>query len=114
MRLTIDLVWKYRFFYRESPALLRNDKILALRFREIEETRLAQQEAIFKRLAAAGSVHIDLRPDELHNVVQMGWVLVHTWLPYTESTGQTIDEAALEHAVEVLVQFYKPYIGDLG
>jgi len=113
MRLTIDLVWKYRFFYRESPALLRNDRTLALRFREIEEIRLAQQEAIFKRLSAAGRVQIDLRPDEFHNVVQMGWVLVHTWLPYAESTGQTIDEAALEHAVEVMVQFYKPYIGDI-
>jgi len=113
MHLTIDLVWKYRFFYRESPALLRNDKTLAIRFREIEEIRLAEQEAIFKRLAAAGRVQIVLRPDEFHNVVQMGWVLVHTWLPYAESTGQKIDEAALEHAVEVMVQFYKPYIGDL-
>ena len=111
MRHTIDLVWKYRFFYRESPALLRNDQTLALRFREIEEIRLTQQEAIFKCLAAAGRVQIALPPDELRNVVQMGWVLVHTWLPYVESTGQEIDEAALEHAVDVMVQFYKPYIG---
>lgn len=113
MRRNFDLVWKYRFFYRENAALLRNDEILARRFQQILEIRLAEQEAIFKRLADAGRARIALRPDELHNVVHMGWVLVYTWLPFAESTGQTIDEAALNHAVEVMVQFYKPYIGDI-
>lgn len=114
MRFNFDLVWKYRFFYRENTALLRNDEILARRFREIQEIRLADQEAIFKRLAGAGGVRTALRPDELHNVVLMGWVLVHTWLPFAESTGQTINEAALDQAVEVMVQFYKPYFGGLS
>lgn len=112
MRLNFDLVWKYRFFYRENAALLRNDEILASRFREIQEIRLAEQEALLKRVAAEGKSRIDLQPAEFHNVVHMGWVLVHTWLPYAESIGQTINEAALEHAVEIMVQFYKPYIGD--
>jgi hypothetical protein len=105
-------VWKYRFFYRENAALLRNDEILASRFREIQEIRLAEQEALLKRVAAAGRVRTVLHPAEFHNVVHMGWVLVHTWLPYAESIGQTINEAALEHAVKIMVQFYKPYIGD--
>lgn len=35
MRLNFGIIWKYRFFYREFAALLRNDKILAKRFREI-------------------------------------------------------------------------------
>jgi AcrR family transcriptional regulator len=112
MLLNFDLVWKYRFFYRENAALLRNDEILASRFREIQEIRLAEQEALLKRVAAAGRVRRVLHPDEFHNVVHMGWVLVHTWLPYAESIGQTINEAALEHAVKIMVQFYKPYIGD--
>jgi AcrR family transcriptional regulator len=112
MRLNFDLVWKYRFFYRESAALLHADPILADRFREIQEIRLEQQEALLKRLAAAGRVRTVLLPDEFHKIVHMGWVLVHTWLPFTESTGQSIDEEALEQAVEIMVQFYEPYIGD--
>lgn len=112
MRFNFDLVWKYRFFYREHAALLRADKILAGRFREIQETRLAEQETILKQLAVPGRVENILHSDEFHNVLLMGWVLVHTWLPYVESIGQTINEAALEQAVEVMIQFYKPYIGD--
>ncbi len=110
MRINFDLVWKYRFYYREFAALLRNDKILAKRFREIQEIRLTEQENLIKRLAGSGGVRSGLTSDELRKVVLIGWVLVHTWLSYAESTGQKIDEAALNQAVEILVQHYKPYL----
>ena len=110
MRLNFDIVCKYRFFFRELSALLRHDRLLARRFREIQEQRLTDQENIIKRLAASGGVRAALSPDELHNVVLIGWVLGHTWLSYAESLGQKIDEAALEQAVEIMVQHYKPYL----
>ncbi len=110
MRINFDIVWKYRFFYRELGALLRNDKILARRFREIQEQRLQDQEKIIKRLASSGGVRSDLRPDELHNIVLIGWVLGHTWLPYIESMGEKINNATLDQAVEIMIQHYKPYL----
>ena len=110
MRLNFDIVWKYRFFFRGLGALLRRDKTLARRFREIQEQRLIDQENIIKRLANSGGVRTAIGPDELHNIVLMGWVLGHTWLPYIESMGQKINEAALEQAVEIMVQHYKPYL----
>ena len=113
MRVNFDLVWKYRFFYREFAALLRNDPILARRFREIQEKRLTDQENVFKRVAGSGGGRSVLSPEELRNVVLIGWVLVHSWLSYAESTGQKIDHAALEHAVEIMVQHYKPYLQEI-
>ena len=110
MRINFDIVWKYRFFYRELGALLRNDKILARRFREIQEQRLQDQEKIIKRLASSGGVRSDLRPDELHNIVLIGWVLGHTWLPYIESMGEKSNNATLDQAVEIMIQHYKPYL----
>jgi hypothetical protein len=32
------------------------------------------------------------------------------WLSYIESMGKKINEAALDQAVEVMVQHYKPYL----
>ncbi len=110
MRLNFDLVWKYRFFYREFAALLRNDKILARRFREIQEKRLAEQKIIFKRLAASGAAQSDLSPKEIQNVTLIGWVLGNTWLLYVESTGQKINTDTMGQAVEIMVQHYKPYL----
>jgi len=110
MRLNFEIIWSYPFFFRELGALLRNDKLLARRFREIQEQRLADQEKIIKGLAGTGGNRTALNPDELHNVVFTGWVLGHTLLPYIESMGQKINEAALEQAVEIMVQHYKPYL----
>lgn len=110
MCLNFGIIWKYRFFYREFAALLRNDKILAKRFREIQEQRVTEQENLIKRLAGEGVVRSDLHPEELHKVVLIGWVLGNTWLSYAESMGQKINDAALTEAVEVMVQHYKPYL----
>lgn len=110
VRLNFDIAWKYRFFFRELTALLRHDKLLAKRFREIQEQRLTDQENIIKQLAGSSGVRAALSPDELHNVVLIGWVLGNTWLSYVESTGKKIDQAALEQAVEIMVQHYKPYL----
>ena len=76
----------------------------------IQEQRTEEQEMLTQRLINSGGVRSDLSPEELHNVVLISWVLVHTWLPYAESTGQTINQAALEQAVEIMVQHYKPYL----
>lgn len=113
MRLNFDISWKFRFFFRELGALLRNDKILAKRFREIQEQRLVDQENIFKQLAQAKGVRVSLSPAELRNVALIGWVLANTWLSYVESAGQKINEAAFQQAVEAMVQHYKPYLQEL-
>ena len=110
MRLNFGIIWKYHFFYRELTALLRNDKNLAKRYREIQEFRLQEQQELFRRLIAAGVVRRDLSDEELKNVTLIGWVLGNTWLSFLESTGQKINSATMEQAVEIMVQHFKPYL----
>jgi AcrR family transcriptional regulator len=109
LRINFDLVWKYRFFYRELNALLRNDEILAKRYAVIQEGRLAEQEMLTKQMAAAGGAG-PLSKRELHNMVLTGWVLSNSWLSYVESTGRPVNETVMDEAVEILIQFYKPYV----
>ncbi len=65
---------------------------------------------LIKQLAASGGVRGDLSPEELHNVVFIGMMLGNMWLSYIESIGHKINEAALEQAVEVIIQHYKTYL----
>lgn len=109
LRINFDLVWKYRFFYRELNALLRNDEILAKRYAVIQEGRLAEQEMLTKQMARSSGAR-PMSMLELHNMVLAGWVLSNSWLSYVESTGRTVDETVMDDAVEILVQFYKPYL----
>jgi len=112
LRINFDLVWKYRFFYRELNALLRNDEILAKRYALIQEGRLAEQEMLTKQMARLGGAR-PLSKLELRNMVLMGWVLSSSWLSYVESTGRIVDETVMDEAVELLIQFYKPYVEKL-
>jgi AcrR family transcriptional regulator len=109
LRINFKLVWKYRFFYRELNALLRKDELLAKRYAAIQEGRLAEQEMLTKQMARAGGAR-PMSKLQLRNMVLAGWVLSNSWLSYVESTGRTVDETAMDEAVEVLVQFYKPFL----
>ena len=113
MRLSFDIHWKYRFFFRELAALLRNDPLLATRFREIQGQRLEDQKTFIHQMAQASGLQLTFDPEELRRVTLIGWVLASTWLSYIESLGQEIDETTLNEAVEVLVQHYKPYLQEL-
>jgi AcrR family transcriptional regulator len=112
LRINFGLVWKYRFFYRELNALLRNDKILAKRYAAIQEQRLAEQEMLTRQMIMSRGVQSTSKL--LRNMVLAGWVLSNSWLSYVESTGRAIDETVMDDAVEILVQFYKPYLEKLS
>ena len=54
LKKNFDLTWKYRFFYREYAALLRNDLQLSKRFRAVQKQRLAEQEGLMTLLVQRG------------------------------------------------------------
>lgn len=107
--INFNLVWKYRFFYRELTVLLRKDEILAKRYAAIQEQRLAEQELLTKQMTRSSGAR-PMSQIELHNMVIIGWVLSNSWLSYIESTGRAVDESVMDEAVEMLIQHYKPYL----
>ena len=109
LQINFSLVWKYRFFYRELNALLRNDEILAKRYAAVQEQRLTEQEMLTKQMARASGAR-PMSKLELHKMVLTGWILSNSWLSYVESTGRIVDQTAMDDGVELLVQFYKPYL----
>lgn len=108
LHINFDLIWKYRFFYRELNALLLNDDVLAKRYAAIQEQRLSEQETLTKQMAKSSGVRPTSK--ELHNMVVIGWILSNSWLSYVESTGRPVDETALSDGIEILIQHYKPYL----
>ena len=110
LKKNFDLTWKYRFFYREYAALLRNDSKLSKRFREVQEQRLTEQETLINLLTSQSGGRSAPDPKEIKNVVLIGWVLGNTWLSYAESTGRKMDKSALDEAVEIMILHYKPYL----
>lgn len=112
LRVNFDLVWKYRFFYRELNALLRNDEMLARRYAVIQEQRIAEQVQLTKQIAKASGA-TPMSKLELQRMVVTGWILGNSWLSYVESTGRAVDQITMQEGIGLLTQFYKPYLEEI-
>lgn len=110
LRANFTLTWKYRFFYREFAALLRADPQLAARFRAVQSQRLAEQETLFRQLAANAEGRAASDPQQIKSVILIGWVLGNTWLSYIESSGQVVDQTVLDEAVEMMLRHYRQLV----
>ncbi|MEM7331755.1 MAG: TetR/AcrR family transcriptional regulator [Chloroflexota bacterium] len=110
-RLHFELLWEYRFFYREVPTLLRRDPQLKARYFEIRDQRIVQQIGLVKTIAQTGAIR--LPPDkELHQLFTITWILADTWLAFQE-LEEDWDESKLEiyieRGVSHVLSLYKPY-----
>lgn len=112
-KMGFELIWKYRFFYREQVALLRRDPELLQSHLEITESRLRQQRELGEALAAHGLMRLPADRREYENVLTIGWILNTSWLLHLESIGiSTPSESDFEHGADLLMQLFQPYFID--
>lgn len=94
-------ILEYRFFYREMTALLRDDPLLALRYNQNREKRIAELARFFRELERVGA----LRNIEGHleTLVASTWILCDSWPNYLEIQGRELTlQSALEGYASVL------------
>ena len=110
IRHSFQLIWRYRFFYREVPLLLSRDPELKERYFAIRDQRLEQQVAFARRLAAAGALQLPEEDSEVRQIFTIAWLIADSWLAYQELENVQIDEA-IESGVQLTITLYRPYLG---
>ena len=116
LRHQLQLIWVYRFFYREVPLLLRRDPQLKERYFAIREARLNQQMALAQELARAGAVVLPPDEDELRRVFTISWLVADTWLAFQELEPDWSEDdldTHIETGVELISTLYLPYLAEL-
>ena len=102
------LVWEYRFYYRELPALLRRDPELDRQYQEVRQAGLANIEALLRHFVAAGVLampDVDAAAPELARVC---WVLADFWLPFAELDQRAAGPVELERGVQLILRVLRP------
>lgn len=110
---TLEIVWTYRFFYRELAALVQNDPILRRRYSAIRRQRLTQIEELVHSFNAAGA----MRGPEgvaLDALVRLSWMVGEFALASAELDGATGKRAPIDQAVEMLFAVWRPYLTEQG
>ena len=106
----IDLVWRYRFFYREVNTLLADDPELKELFSACRKKRVSEVEHFFERLIEAGLIERPEPPVSLVSLLRIAWLVTDQWLPHLDLKGKVVNESNVEEGFELLTQIFLPYL----
>ena len=106
----LQLILKYRFFYREMADLLRQDPQLRKRFADNRERRMRDLERFMLTLQARGLMRFPPDPRRLRSIVDVTWIVNENWLNYMDYHDREVTvEAMLEGYAETL-EVLRPYL----
>jgi AcrR family transcriptional regulator len=106
----LQLILKYRFFFREMGDLLRQDPQLRKRYADNRERRMRDLEKFMLTLQAAGLMRFPPDPKRLRSIVDVTWIVNENWLNYMDYHDREVTvEVMLEGYAETL-EVLRPYI----
>ncbi len=106
----LQLILKYRFFYREMGDLLRQDPQLRKRYADNRERRMRDLEKFMLALQSAGLMRLPPDPKRLRSIIDVTWIVNENWLNYMDyHDREATVEVMLEGYVETL-EVLRPYI----
>lgn len=81
LHVLFELVWKYRFFYRDLNNLLANNRTLELKFKQLLGQKVKVARALCEGLHKAGELDASLR--EIESLATNMVVVATYWLSYS-------------------------------
>jgi AcrR family transcriptional regulator len=106
----LQLIVKYRFFYRELPDLLRQDPLLRSRYSENRERRLKVIEQFMQALEARGLMSLPRDSRRLRAIVEVTWILSENWVNYIEYQDREMGAAAIQEGYAAILEVLRPYL----
>ena len=106
----LQLIVKYRFFYRELADLLRQDPMLRHRYAQNRERRLAVIEKFMQALADRGAMRLPPDPKRLRSIVEVTWILSENWVNYIEYQDRETSCATIQEGYAAILEVLRPYL----
>lgn len=105
----IDLIWRYRFFYRELYSLLQNDARLKLLFMDCRKKRMKEVRRYFDEMVKIGLMVEPQAPVSMNSILQVSWLITDQWLPNLDLHDKQVNEENIEEGFELIMQVFEPY-----
>ncbi len=105
----IDLVWRYRFFYRELYPLLQNDARLKLLFMDCRKKRMKEVSLFFDEMINTGLMVEPQPPVSMESLLQVSWLITDQWLPHIDLHDKCVNEQNIEEGFDLIMQVFEPY-----
>ena len=106
----LQLILKYRFFYREMADLLRQDARLRKRFADNRERRMLDLEKFMLTLQARGLMRFPADPRRLRAIIDVTWIVNENWLNYIDYHDREVSVAAMLDGYGEILEVLRPYL----
>lgn len=106
----LQLILKYRFFYREMADLLRQDTQLRKRFADNRDRRMRELEKFMLALQDAGLMKFPADPKRLRAIIDVTWIVNENWLNYMEYHDREVTVQALLEGYSEILEVLRPYL----
>jgi AcrR family transcriptional regulator len=105
-----QIIWKYRFAYRELVALLRQDTELRANFLAVRQRGFDGFQQLFNEFSAAGVIHLPDDSQVINELQEIFWLISEFWLTNLEVNGRKVDEAEIQRGVKLILRVLQPYL----
>lgn len=106
----LQLILKYRFFYREMADLLRQDAQLRKRFADNRERRMRELEKFMLALQDSGLMKFPPDPRRLRAIIDVTWIVNENWLNYMDYHDREVTVAAMLEGYSEILEVLRPYL----
>jgi AcrR family transcriptional regulator len=106
----LQLILKYRFFYREMADLLRQDPRLRKRFAHNRERRMRELEKFMLALQARGLMRFPADPRRLRAIIDVTWIVNENWLNYMDYHDREVSVPAMLDGYGEILEVLRPYL----
>src|SRR5512135_984414 len=105
-----QIIWEYRFAYRELVALLRQDAELRRSFLAVRQRGFDGFYKLFSAFVAGGVFRKPDDPQALHDLQEVCWVISEFWITNLEVNGRSVNEAEMQRGVSLMLRVLQPYL----
>ena len=105
-----QIIWQYRFAYRELVALLRQDAELRQGFLAVRQRGFDGFYKLFRAFVASGVFRTPDDPQALNDLQEVCWVISEFWVTNLEVNGRNVDEAEMQRGVKLMLRVLQPYL----
>jgi AcrR family transcriptional regulator len=105
-----QIIWQYRFAYRELVALLRQDAILRAEFLAVRQRGYEGFHQLLFAFADTGIFDLPDDPQAIHELQEICWLISEFWLTNLEVNGRNVDDAEMQQGVKLMLRVLQPYL----
>lgn len=110
VKTNYQIIWRYRFAYRELVALLRQDAQLRSSFLAVRQRGYDGFYELIHAFSDAGVLRFPDDPQVIQELQEVCWLISEFWLTNLEVNGRNVDENEMQNGVKIMLRVLQPYL----